>query len=405
MSEEILVSIVCLTYNHEMFITDALEGFVNQHTSFRYEVLVHDDASTDKTSAIIREYEKKYPDIIKPIYQTDNQFNRCRIFPTYVLPKVQGKYIALCDGDDYWIDENKLQLQVDYMETHPECTMTMHNAWRIQWDTGEKKLLNTFPESGYYGQLEHILSGLGTDFPACASMIFRSDIMKKIPAFFLEPKAIDYSIRQYCASMGKIYYFSNVMSVYRAATPQSFMRKTAGSLSFYCQYTLEMIRFFEAFNAYTNYEFNEVLERKIASDYYGYCCSVQEEEGMEYAKNLDLSILQRYYHYLSMNYVSDEVKAISKETERLYIYGTSRIAAICGEQLDTQNIKFEGYVVSDGQLRSSTFQGKKVYYLSELQTEKNAIGFILGVQPVNAMVIKSVLENGGYTKYCEPYPI
>lgn len=405
MQNQIMVSIVCLTYNHEAFIEEAIKGFLNQKVSFDYEVLVHDDASTDRTACILERYEQKYPDIIKPIYQTENQYNCCRIFPNYIMPRIRGKYIALCDGDDYWIDKKKLQLQVDYMEQHPDCTMTMHNAWRLQWDTGEKKILNTFPESGYYEQREQILAGLGTDFPACASMVFRSDIMKSIPAFFLEPKAIDYSIRQYCAAKGNIYYFDRIMSVYRAATPQSFMKMATGDISFYCQYTLEMIRFFEQFNAYTEYKFNEILKRKIASDYYGYCCSIQIEKGLEYAKDLDSSVLKKYYKYLSEDYESEAIKALNGSVKYLYIYGTSRIAAICGKQLERQGISFEGYVVSNGQLKGDSFQGKKVYYLGELKTDKKDTGFLLGVQPVNADVIINVLEENGYTLYCEPYPI
>ena len=112
----IMVSICCITYNQEKFIRQALDGFLMQKTNFKYEIIIHDDASTDNTANIILEYEKKYPDIIKPIYQTENQYSKGKK-PTLITYKAaQGKYIALCEGDDYWIDENKLQLQVDYME-------------------------------------------------------------------------------------------------------------------------------------------------------------------------------------------------------------------------------------------------------------------------------------------------
>lgn len=405
MNDQIMVSVVCLTYNHRLFIGEALEGFVNQKTSFEYEVLVHDDASTDGTAEIVKEYEKKYPNIIKPLYQKTNQYNKCRIFPTYILPKVRGKYIALCDGDDFWIDNHKLQMQVEYMENHQDCTMTMHNAWRVQWDVGKKWILNTFPESGYYGQKQQILAGLGTDFPASASMVFRSDIMKRIPDFFLATKAIDYTIRQYCAAQGKIYYFDKIMSVYRAATPQSFMKKTTGDISFYSQYTMEMIQFFEQFNQYTNYEYEDIIKRKIASDYYGYCCSVEKEQALGYASNLDEALLKKYYTYLSEDYVSNDVKVFVQKIKRIFIYGTSRIAAVCGRQLEKNGIPFEGYVVSDNQLKAAEFQGKKVFYLSEVEGNKEEIGFILGVQPINTAVIIEELRKKDYTLYCEMYPM
>jgi len=108
-----LVSICCITYNHENYIEDALEGFLIQETDFPFEILINDDASTDKTADIIREYEAKYPKLIKPIYQTENQFSQ-GISPNWKFnfPRARGKYIALCEGDDYWISTNKLQKQV-----------------------------------------------------------------------------------------------------------------------------------------------------------------------------------------------------------------------------------------------------------------------------------------------------
>ncbi len=125
-----MVSIVCNTYNHEKYIADALEGFVSQKTTFPIEILVMDDASTDRTADIIREYEKKYPEIIKPVYQTENQYSQGLKPGAQNRTRAKGKYIAICEGDDYWIDEYKLQKQVDYMESHPDCTFCFTNGYR-----------------------------------------------------------------------------------------------------------------------------------------------------------------------------------------------------------------------------------------------------------------------------------
>ena len=121
MEEDILVSIHCLAYNHEPYIRQCLDGFVMQQTKFKFEVLVHDDASTDHTADIIREYEKKYPNLIKPIYQSSNQYSRHVNVGTLNLSRAKGKYIAWCEGDDYWIDPLKLQKQVDFLENHSDC--------------------------------------------------------------------------------------------------------------------------------------------------------------------------------------------------------------------------------------------------------------------------------------------
>lgn len=127
--DEILVSVICTAYNHEPYIRSALDGFVMQKTNFRYEVLIHDDASKDNTAQIIREYAEKYPEIIVPVLQTENQHSKgVKITNTILRPMIRGKYIALCEGDDFWTDENKLQRQVDFLEANPDYVACAHNT-------------------------------------------------------------------------------------------------------------------------------------------------------------------------------------------------------------------------------------------------------------------------------------
>lgn len=125
-----LISVCCVTYNHESYITQTLDGFLMQKTTFSFEVIVHDDCSTDGTADIIREYQQKYPDIIKPIFQQENQYSKGirTILASFMYPKCLGTYIAICEGDDYWIDENKLQMQVDFLEQNPAYTMCFHSV-------------------------------------------------------------------------------------------------------------------------------------------------------------------------------------------------------------------------------------------------------------------------------------
>jgi glycosyltransferase involved in cell wall biosynthesis len=119
-----LVSICCTAYNHAKFISECLDGFLLQKTNFNFEVLIHDDASTDGTQDIIKAYQAKYPNIIKPIFQTDNQYSKgVKPFIKYLFPASQGKYIAMCEGDDYWTDPLKLQKQVDFLEGNEEYSL------------------------------------------------------------------------------------------------------------------------------------------------------------------------------------------------------------------------------------------------------------------------------------------
>ena len=124
-----LVSICCTTYRHERFIAAALDGFLAQRIKFPFEILVHDDASPDTTPSIIAAYAERHPDIVKPIYQTQNQYSR-GIKPqiAFNFPRAQGRYIALCEGDDVWTDPLKLQTQVDFLETHPEYVLSFHQV-------------------------------------------------------------------------------------------------------------------------------------------------------------------------------------------------------------------------------------------------------------------------------------
>lgn len=143
-----IVSIRCITYNHEPYIAQCLEGFVMQKTNFKFEAIVHDDASTDKTADVIRKYAEKYPDIIKPIYETENQYSkRDGSLRKIMDAHMRGKYIALCEGDDYWIDPLKLQKQVDFLESNIEYGMcfTDFNIYYQEYGTFEKALFKTKP--------------------------------------------------------------------------------------------------------------------------------------------------------------------------------------------------------------------------------------------------------------------
>ena len=140
MSTTPLVSICCLTYNHAPFIRDCLEGFLAQQTTFPIEILIHDDASTDGTDAIIRQYTAQHPDIIFPLYETENQYSRGyagKMDIVFNYSRARGKYIAYCEGDDYWTDPLKLQRQVDFMESHPDYSVCFHRCKRLNTRTGK----------------------------------------------------------------------------------------------------------------------------------------------------------------------------------------------------------------------------------------------------------------------------
>ena len=147
-----LVSVFCPTYNHENYIRDCLNGIVMQKTAFQIEVIVQDDASTDKTLEIIEEYARTHL-FVNVVTHEENYFSKGMSINEYLFQNAKGKYIAICEGDDYWTDPLKLQKQVDFLETNPEYSCCFHNTyvkkdhelfpWRI-YDKEDFSITDTF---------------------------------------------------------------------------------------------------------------------------------------------------------------------------------------------------------------------------------------------------------------------
>ena len=202
MDTDIKVSVICCAYNQESYIEDALKGCVMQKTDFNFEVLVSDDASTDHTADIIREYEKKYPELIKPLYLTENQYSK-GIYPgVFLMQEAQGKYYALCEGDDYWISDHKLQRQYDVLEQHPECDMSAHGALKVRPD--DCKIIGTIEPMKEDGilSMQDVIDG-GGDFIATNSLFFRKTLAEH-PTSYLKYTGIDYAYQMSGASRGGI---------------------------------------------------------------------------------------------------------------------------------------------------------------------------------------------------------
>ena len=212
-----LVSVSVITYNHEKYIRQCLDGILMQNVNFPYEVLVHDDASPDGTADIIREYEAKYPDIIKPIYQTENQYSQGKAASKFNFDRARGKYLAFCEGDDYWTDPGKLQKQVDFLEAHPEYIATVHRVKAID-EHGE-----ALDIPGFTDVVEHVFTideYVRRSLPSqLASLVMRNVFLtlvaRTLDLFFSCKANVDVRLSLLLVMMGDIYCFSEVMSTYR----------------------------------------------------------------------------------------------------------------------------------------------------------------------------------------------
>ena len=260
-SSEPLVSIVCTTYNQEKYIEYALKGFVTQETNFPFEVIVHDDASTDSTADIIHEYEKKFPHIIKPIYQTENQYSKkVQITKDILMPNAKGKYIAVCEGDDFWVDKHKLLRQVTYMENHMDCSCTYHP---VHFVVNGKIVRNDKRWNTELNVSVHDVIRNGGDFIATPSIVYRKEFGLQFPKFRQMPGVGDYRLQILLALNGQVHYFPEIMACYRFIAEGSWNQKMRTNLDFAKKHWFNEIKWLMQLNEETNYKYKNDISHII----------------------------------------------------------------------------------------------------------------------------------------------
>jgi glycosyltransferase involved in cell wall biosynthesis len=250
--DEPVVSVCCMTYNHGPYIEDALEGFLIQETEFPFEILIHDDASVDNTADIIRQYKARYPVLIRPIYQTENQYSKgVKPFLDFVIPKAKGKYIALCEGDDFWVCSTKLQKQVLFLESNPEYGL-VHGEVNHLYQTSGKYIkhynkINAIhiPQGEIFDKLFH-----GNHLIKTMTVCFRKNLFEahyiKDPEIMSKPwRGIDISIWLTLAFHSKIFYIDEVLATYRLI-PESMSRSDDPHKLFAFHQTISAIKFYFA---------------------------------------------------------------------------------------------------------------------------------------------------------------
>ena len=265
-----LVSIQCTAYNHEHYISQCLDGFLIQETTFPFEVIVHDDASPDHTADIIREYEKKYPTIIRPIYETENQYpKRDGSIRKIMNRNSRGRYYAFCEGDDFWIDSSKLQKQFDYMEIHPDCSLCTHNT--IKHD------LRGIEEDQLFSHWDniHILTAEEAimDWDIHTSSFFYRIETENIPDDLPIVWCGDYRRVLYAFSLGEIVCLPFVMSVYNFGNANGVTMQTRDKSKIISAHEGRR-SLLDAYNSFTNKKYDQFVSKRIAMIT---CCIMDEE--------------------------------------------------------------------------------------------------------------------------------
>lgn len=261
--EPIKVSVSIATYNQAQFIGEAIQSVLDQETNFAYEIIVGDDCSTDDTQRVILDYQRRYPDKIRPLLHEKNLGGAGKYNALSTFAVSQGQYIATMDGDDYWISPRKLQKQVDFLESHPGCSTCFHNA-QIIWEDGTyaPELVNG-PDQQEISTLDDLVGETEIWFMATSSVMFRNGLLTDYPDWYHQSKSGDIPRYILLAKLGAIGYLPDVMSVYR---------KNRGGVSFTdsevdADFLFNRIGMYNGINRELGYKYNRVLRQNVARYY------------------------------------------------------------------------------------------------------------------------------------------
>lgn len=413
-----LVTVICLTYNQADYVQDMLEGLLMQETDFEVEYIIHDDASTDGTQVILKEYETKYPGVFRMVYEQENQWSKgVKITQQLLVPMIRGKYVAFCEGDDFWIDRHKLQIQADFLEAHPEYACVVHNAlmWRCQ--SNRLDVQNNFNRSRDLGARDV----LDRRFPpiATAAKMHRKDAFI-LEGIFLECREVgDVPTDFFAFTKGKMYYMNRIMSVYRFGADGSWSKRSNRDLKKLLIWRAQFSRFMDQYNQYTagKYEFYlgiyetrghhgfvDTLERmKIKKEeFQSLVKAVREELGSGYDRYL--IELERMVNIMVFGY-EEEFQNTMEELARsksIYIYGAGWYGEVMANYFLNNDIPFEGFVVTDTSENKAMMFGKKVYGVAEYSHLMENTVLVMSLAVINWEDVLGTFRTYGIDQYICP---
>ncbi len=414
---EIMVTIWCITYNHQNYIEDALRGFIEQRTTFNYEVVVLDDCSNDGTTDILRKYASQYPNIFKIYIAKENFYTNPQKFKIHTELKqkaFRGKYIAICEGDDCWIDRNKLQIQINYMEKNKDCSLTIHDGVRVDYDEGYKiRVFEAVKEESDLS-LEEIL------FHKCrmdtASIVFRSEDLI-MDDFFCNLGIGDWPRLLFSASKGRVHFFDRTMSLYRFRVPGSWTKKRANSMDFELIHRLRLLDFMKNYNSYTNGKYPLLMIR-----YERQCVNVilyvMKKISCKDQDKILKTVLKEYPYlrgtvseYVRNGYFIGQARGYSdflvpsiKDITRgnkIVIWGIGKGGDILTDYFNLVKEDIFCYCIAD-ETTTSEYRGKVVKKLSDFSMTDDIV-VIVAIYSVPFSTLAEILEDNSIAKAYFPF--
>ncbi|MEZ9786619.1 glycosyltransferase family 2 protein [Vibrio breoganii] len=250
-TDKVYISCVCITFNQELYIRDAIDSFLAQVTEYKFEIVIHDDLSTDKTRTILKEYKFRYPSIIKLVLQKENQYSLGKKITPIAVSYAEGDYIALCEGDDFWNDCNKIDVQ--YKNMHGKTDISFHPCFYIDQRNGSvREKCNYYPINELIS-VNKVLRG-GGEFMPTASLMIKKDVFDNLPSWFDNVPTGDFYLQVLASKEYRALYISGLRSSYRYYSVSSWTREKtnkskveiAGDIAKHVMYLNELERLFNS---------------------------------------------------------------------------------------------------------------------------------------------------------------
>lgn len=222
-SNKVVVSIAFHTFNHERYVEQAMDSFLSQETTFAFEIIAHDDCSTDGTANILRRYKREYPSIITLIEQKTNQYSQGKRPPRTTYPLARGEFIAVCEGDDYWSSRTKLAAQVNALTRHPQVDLCIHSGWELNMTSGDSRPHCRHSSKEKIFGVSKVFNK-ASQFSPTASLVFKTSCLDRFPDWFFDDPELPYGdfFIEVISGKNGIVYLPTPMSTYRRGVEGSY---------------------------------------------------------------------------------------------------------------------------------------------------------------------------------------
>lgn len=418
-----ILCVECITYNQANMISDALDGILMQKTNFDFGVFIIDDASCDGTREILKEYAKKYKDRIGLLLAKENTFQKPERLSIYCEARkcFMGKceYVATCEGDDFWTDEDKLQIQVDYLKTHPDCTLYLHNSWWLDCRTGEKKSANPFECNGERDLDMEELICIRNNHPATASRVYKNTLRQNAPEFVTNCSVGDYNLYTYAGAISKVHYSDRIMCTYRFmsgnSTTDIFVDKTKSSYLIY--HNMGIASYLMQLDEYTQLKYHNLIKKKVVL----FLAGVAEQlvrtgenvtdiyENMSpfelcIPTNVETELFETIRILGDESYINNNLREYIDKHKDFLIFGTGIYSRKLMKQLENNGIQPIGFIRSKVENENS-FLDKPLWSISSLPENLKNAGVVISVIPKYGDNIDESLKTAGISDYFYAYDL